>query len=83
MKSIKKRTLRMWSRRIISFILIISMMLTLIPESAYAKGMSGETEPKPKTLMENDNVMKNDYIGLFVNTEGRFSIGTSGGNPEN
>ena len=46
MKSIKKRTLRTWSRRIISFVLIISMMLTLIPESVYAS--------KKKTVNNNE-----------------------------
>lgn len=58
------------------------MMLTLIPESAYATSSGEEAESKSNTWMENDNVMKNDYIGLFTSPEGRFSIGTTGGNPE-
>lgn len=33
--------------------------------------------------MASTNLMVNDYIGLFVDNTGKFSIGTTGGNPEN
>ena len=41
MKSIRKRNLRTWGRRLLSFVLIAAMMLTLIPESVYAAGTQG------------------------------------------
>ena len=76
------RTKRL-GKRCLSMLLIAAMVLGLIPQSAYAAGTGEETEQHPKTWMENDSLMKNDYIGLYTNQNGRYSIGTTGGDPEN
>ena len=84
MKSIRRREIKTWGRRLLSFVLVTALMLGLIPESAYGAGTqsraAGEADD---TWLADSRVMKNSYIGLYVDNNGKFSIGTTGGNPDN
>lgn len=69
-------------RKWLSIILIAALLLGNILENQY--GLSPvHAEENEKVKMASTNLMVNDYIGLFVNNTGKFSIGTTGGNPEN
>lgn len=66
----------------LSIILVAALLLGCIQGRGY--GLSSlHAEENEKAKMASENLMINDYIGLFVNNTGKFSIGTTGGNPEN
>lgn len=66
----------------LSIILIAALLLGCIQGKGY--GLSSvHAEENEKVKMASTNLMVNDYIGLFVDNTGKFSIGTTGGNPEN
>ncbi len=80
MKSTSKKHLKKWSRKGVSFMLAAALLLGLFQGKGYGFIQAEEKEP---AKMKDKNLMVNDYVGLFVNDAGRFSIGTTGGNPEN
>ena len=65
--------------------LIASLLFGLIPEGVYASNKSKELqqEEEKDTWLVNSNLMQNKYLGLYTSNDGQFSIGTTGGNPEN
>lgn len=71
------RKVKNTSKKMLVYLLVFSMIVTICPYgSVYAEGQG-------KAKMANSNLMFNDYIGLYVDNTGKFSIGTTGGNPEN
>lgn len=82
MRHTSRKHLKKWSRKRLSFILITALILGCIPGNGY--GLSSvHAKEHEDVRMANTNLMVNDYIGLFVDGLGRFSVGTTGGNPEN
>lgn len=69
--NIKKKKAR------VSCWIVLTLILGLVPQ-----GIVCASEEQSVTML-NPNLMVNDYIGLYSNNEGRYSIGTTGGNPDN
>ncbi|MCM1157460.1 MAG: NEW3 domain-containing protein [Bacteroidales bacterium] len=81
MRDTRKKHLKIQSRKPLACILIMALILGCIPGNGY--GLRVHAEEHENVKMANTNLMVNDYIGLFVNSGGKFSMGTTGGNPEN
>lgn len=76
------KQMRTWRKRIVSFVLVLAITITSVPFSDAMK-VQAETKEQEKTWLENKSLMKNESIGMLVNDNGRYSIGVTGGDPEN
>lgn len=78
----KRIHMKKLGRKRLPFVLITGLVLGLIPENGYDPGVVNAKEYE-NIKMENTNLMVNDYIGLYADNAGKFSIGTTDGNLEN
>lgn len=70
--------------KITTFVLVHAEKVSEKQMKERGYGLSSvHAEENEQVKMASTNLMVNDYIGLFVNNTGKFSIGTTGGNLEN
>lgn len=84
-------------KRVLCLLLVLVMLLSLVPTSVFAAqadpaDMSAEeyalwkqnlTASDSVSLMSaEDRYIRNEYIEAYINEEGHYTIGTTGGNPE-
>ncbi len=69
-------------RRVTAIILVLVMVVASIPVSE-GKTVKAASGAQADTWLASSRVMKNSYIGLYAHENGKYSIGTTGGNPDN